>query len=218
MVTKSTVKSGRGRTKLAEKTKPAVTPVRRLGRPRDADIDRALLDATLSELAELGFSRMSVEGVAARCGIGKPSIYRRYPDKTALAIAALADLVAHENPPMTGDLVSDLCRELEAADANLKRCGSVPLLGTLLAELDRQPRLIEVYRERLLQPRAERIIARLTEAKISKQIAADADVQLASLLMLGFLSASYISSSSVAASRLRAAVELVVDGLRTVRG
>lgn len=205
-------------TRATRAAKAAVSPQpaeRRLGRPRDSDIDRALLDATLSELAALGFSRMSVEGVAARCGVGKPSIYRRYADKTALAIAALADLAAHDDPQATGDLVTDLTRQLEAADANLKRCGSVPLLGTLLAELDRQPKLIETYRRQLLQPRSEKLVALLAQARDSRLIAPDANLETASLMLLGFLSASYIASTTVNRARLRVAVELIVAGLRS---
>jgi AcrR family transcriptional regulator len=203
----------------AARRKPASAPAkeapRRLGRPRDPEVDRALLDATLLELAEHGFTGMSVEGVAARCGIGKTAIYRRYEDKAALAIAALAELAAKGEPPRTGDLVADLTRQLEAADANLQRCGSVPLLGTLLAELERHPELIEVYRERLLEPRTAKLTAILKNAQSRGEVAADADLRAASLLLVGFLSASYIAASrSIDRARLRAAVELVVAGLK----
>ena len=61
-----------------------------MARPRDEGIDQAITSATLSLLTEHGFARMSVEGVAAAAGVGKPAIYRRFPDKAALVAAVIA--------------------------------------------------------------------------------------------------------------------------------
>lgn len=195
------------------KEKSAAPSAPRPGRPRNPDVDRALLDATLLELAENGFSGMSLEGVAARSGIGKTAIYRRYAGKVELVVATLAELAAKVDTPTTGDLVLDLTRQLEAAYSNLELCGGAPLLGTLLAECERHPELIGVYRQRLFEPRAAKLLAILSEAQARGEINKRADLRTTSLLLLGFLSGSYISAQGVDRVNLRKAVEQVVAGL-----
>ena len=59
------------------------------GRPRDARHDQAILAATLEILQEQGYGGLTIEGVAARAGVGRPTIYRRWPSKPALVVAAL---------------------------------------------------------------------------------------------------------------------------------
>ncbi|MEP6625778.1 MAG: TetR/AcrR family transcriptional regulator [Acidimicrobiia bacterium] len=60
----------------------------RAGRPRSAACDAAILDAAAELLGEVGYDALSIEGVAARAGVGKTTIYRRYPTKVELVIAA----------------------------------------------------------------------------------------------------------------------------------
>jgi AcrR family transcriptional regulator len=81
-------------------------PARRSARAR-----RAILTATADLLAELGYTRLSVEAVAARAGVGKQTIYRWWPDKAALVVDAYLDLVQASGDlvlPDTGDLAADL--------------------------------------------------------------------------------------------------------------
>lgn len=59
------------------------------GRPRDAGRDLAILTATLDLLTELGYDQLSIEAVAARAGVTRPTVYRRYPGKAALVAAAV---------------------------------------------------------------------------------------------------------------------------------
>lgn len=78
------------------------------GRPRDGSVDIAVLVATQDLLLEHGFDRVSIDAVAARAGVAKATVYRRWPGKTALVVAAVADL-AHVPPvPDTGSLRDDL--------------------------------------------------------------------------------------------------------------
>lgn len=81
---------------------------RSLGRPRDPLLDRAILEASLAELRDMGFGRFSVDSVAARAGVGKAAIYRRWPNKEALVLAAAETLVADVPTPDTGSVQSDL--------------------------------------------------------------------------------------------------------------
>jgi AcrR family transcriptional regulator len=81
---------------------------RRPGRPRDARADEAIIDATLQLLGQGGIVGVSIEAVAATAGVGKATIYRRWPSKEALVLHAM--LLGAEQPavPDTGSLRDDL--------------------------------------------------------------------------------------------------------------
>ena len=91
-----------------------------VGRPRDASIDDAVLDATLHRLARDGFAGLSLASVAAEAGTSRPAIYRRWPDKESLVVDAIARLaqvdpvghgrslcVGQRRPPLD-ELIGDL--------------------------------------------------------------------------------------------------------------
>ncbi|HSS10967.1 MAG TPA: helix-turn-helix domain-containing protein, partial [Acidimicrobiales bacterium] len=65
----------------------------KVGRPRDPHVDKAILSAALDLLIEDGFPRLSIEGVAARAGVGKAAIYRRWDSKTSLVVDAINERV-----------------------------------------------------------------------------------------------------------------------------
>src|SRR5436189_5026884 len=84
------------------------------GRPRDPGRDVLILEATASMLVQKGYEQLSVEAVAAAAGVGKTTIYRRFPDKAALVSAAVEARAASAPPrPRTGDLRSVLLELVE---------------------------------------------------------------------------------------------------------
>lgn len=85
----------------------APTPARR-GRPRDARCDAAILRATLEMLGEGGAGNLSIDGVAARAGVGKATIYRRWSSKEALLLEALSTDTNAMASPDSGTLRGDL--------------------------------------------------------------------------------------------------------------
>jgi AcrR family transcriptional regulator len=87
----------------------------RRGRPRDPEVDEAILAAALDLLAEAGFARLTMEQVAARAGAGKASVYLRWPNKVAL----VAEAIQHRSGvvpdvPDTGSLREDMLVFLRA--------------------------------------------------------------------------------------------------------
>jgi AcrR family transcriptional regulator len=97
----------------------AEQPVRPIGRPRDITRELALLSATAEVLAEVGYDRLTMDAVAARAKSSKATIYRRWPDKTALVVETIRHI---ENQvtrwPNTGSLRGDLLAVLgDIADA-----------------------------------------------------------------------------------------------------
>jgi AcrR family transcriptional regulator len=91
-----------------EATTVAFGTTRRPGRPRDPQADEAIISAIVDVLAEQGFSGFTVEEVAARAGVGKATIYRRWSTKEELVLAAAERVMVHVEPPDTGSLRDDL--------------------------------------------------------------------------------------------------------------
>ena len=85
-----------------------VRPTRRPGRPRDARCDHAILQATLDMLVEGGAANLSIDGVAARAGVGKATIYRRWSSREALLLEAIGSDTTMMDMPDTGSLRTDL--------------------------------------------------------------------------------------------------------------
>jgi len=115
--------------------------------------DGAILDATRELLAEVGVRGLTVDGVAARSGVGKASIYRRYSGKEELALAILLDWIEEVRFP--GDL-GDTRKELTRfADTAVELLGSATggVVHAMVSEFAANPRLADVYRERVVEPR-----------------------------------------------------------------
>ncbi|MGH9186161.1 MAG: TetR/AcrR family transcriptional regulator [Acidimicrobiales bacterium] len=111
--------------------------VRRPGRPRDAGTERVILDAAVAILGEVGFAGLTVDAVAARAGVGKATIYRRWPSKEALLMAVAALTAESQVVPDTGSLREDLIgllRHLAEMSADpIKRC----VMPAMMAEAQR---------------------------------------------------------------------------------
>jgi AcrR family transcriptional regulator len=117
-----------------------------MGRPRDSRRDLAILDATLSLLAEVGYEQLSMEAVAGRSGAAKTTIYRRYRDKAALVAAA----VEHRSPatppqPAGRSLREDLLFLVTWLARSIAE-QEVGLLGALFAGMRNDARLAQEMR------------------------------------------------------------------------
>src|SRR5205823_14089031 len=114
-------------------------------RDRIPAADRSFPDATFELLASEAFDRLTVEGVAAHAGVGKATIYRRWPSKLALVLAAVGKLSAHPLPELTtghtrDDLVSLLRHIIEALTGTI----AGRILPGLVAESARRRELLGV--------------------------------------------------------------------------
>jgi len=86
----------------------AEAPARGRGRPRSEEAHRAILAAVVELLPEQGLSGLTIEAVAARAGVGKTTIYRRWKTKNELVVAAIEQLRPPGSAPDTGSLMGDL--------------------------------------------------------------------------------------------------------------
>lgn len=102
-----------------------------LGRPRDPGANDAILTATIDLISEVGTPRLTIAAVAARAGVSKGTIYRRWPSLTALVMAAVQKLPVLEPWP-AGDSVAD---DLRLLLRSLVAALSGSMLGKVLAHL-----------------------------------------------------------------------------------
>lgn len=127
-------------------------PARGRGRPRSAEAEQAILDATLRMLGTHGVAGMTIEGVAADAGVGKTTIYRRWPTKTALILAAISDLVPPGDPPDTGSMAGDMAAVAETQRRRLAGSGLAGIVPRVLAESMSDPELHREFVERVVNP------------------------------------------------------------------
>jgi AcrR family transcriptional regulator len=133
-----------------------VAAARPPGRPRSAEVDQAILEAAVELFAEGGLDGLTVEGVAARANVGKATIYRRYPCKVDLVIAATRSFAidGSDAPPDTGTTRGDL-RAL--VDWLIRMLATTPLgraMPMMVADHARVPELAEAHRAIVAEKRA----------------------------------------------------------------
>jgi AcrR family transcriptional regulator len=164
---------------------PGVHPARRPGRPRSEHAEQALLDATIEAIGDCGIDGVRCEDVAARAGVGKATLYRRWPGKEDLLIAAFAALKRPIPEPRGESIRDDLIAMLEvvAADADDPRYAQHYAL--LHAEGERYPRLVALYKERVVEPRLEAMRAVLRRGVANGELRPDLDIEVAVLALTG---------------------------------
>src|SRR6266568_3388212 len=165
-------------------------PAKGPGRPRSERAHEAILEATLDLLLEEGFTRMSIEAVAGRAGVGKATIYRRWPSKADLVVEAVACM--KEQPfvdPDSGGVREDL------------------------VYLARQ-----AFRRHIVEPR-RRIAADVLRRGVERgEIRADIDIELALDVLMGFVSYRHMISAgrpSYDRAGMEGVIDLLLDGIAT---
>jgi AcrR family transcriptional regulator len=159
--------------------------VRRPGRPRSERAEQAILDATIEAVAENGIDGVHCEDVAARAGVGKATLYRRWPGKEDLLIAAFAAMKRPMPEPRGESVRDDLIALLSviAADADDPRYAQQYAL--LHGAGERYPRLVARYREKVVEPRRELVRSVLRRGIETGELRSGIDVEVAMLLLTG---------------------------------
>ncbi len=163
----------------------AVTGHRRPGRPRSAQADRAIMDATLSLFAESGAAGLCIEKVAARAGVGKATIYRRWPGKEDLLLHAITSLKAPLPEPRGRSVREDLRMLLEAICEQFADPCQAREFALLLGEGAKYPRLMTRYTETVIEPRREVIRNVLRRGTVTGELRCDADIEVALYMLTG---------------------------------
>ncbi|GLF94725.1 TetR/AcrR family transcriptional regulator [Streptomyces yaizuensis] len=116
-------------------------PNARIGRPRSAEADRAILAATRAALVELGWSKLTMGDVATRAGVAKTTLYRRWAGKSELVVDAVAVLFDELELPDLGSLVADVEAMVLRFAALLERPETRTAMMAVVAEATRDEAL-----------------------------------------------------------------------------
>jgi AcrR family transcriptional regulator len=163
---------------------------RRPGARKDPEADRLILEATHRLLREQGYDRLTMDAVARAAGVARTTVYRRYKDKADLVSAAIETLRTPVKRPATGDARRDLIAHLDSVRRNY----GVSLAGTLLMEEPYNPRLLDLFRERMVTPQ-RRIVAETIQEGIDRgQIRPEVNVEGVLDLLLGAFFAAVFAS------------------------
>jgi AcrR family transcriptional regulator len=120
---------------------------RRPGRPRDPQADAAILQATVEVLCEHGFGAFTVDAVAAHAGVGKATIYRRWPSREALVLDAAATLVPQPDVPDTGSVRDDLIALMSGSFEDAASASKQQLMAAVTAEAVVNPEMKRLLRD-----------------------------------------------------------------------
>ncbi|MGH8877754.1 MAG: TetR/AcrR family transcriptional regulator [Stackebrandtia sp.] len=152
---------------------PAARPK---GRPRSTAAGEAITEATLDLIAESGsIESLSIEAIAARAGVGKATVYRRWPNKEALIVDAIGTMKG-EIPDLAGETVRD---DLLAIARTIKRSGDTregKVLPCLVLELKRNPELAREH-DAAMRSRREVINAIFRRGVTTGELRGDIDVE-----------------------------------------
>ncbi len=194
--------------------RPAPTAGRRSQSSR-----RAILMAALDLVGEVGYAKLSIEGIAARAGVGKQTIYRWWPSKGAVLFDAFLanseDATGDPSLPDTGDLAADLRLVLRATVDEFNDPRFDEPMRALATEIPRDPRLAEAYAERVDGPMTELKKVRLRSAQAAGDLREDLDLDVAIELIWGPLRIRWLDRSGpLTHAYVDTVIDMALHGLR----
>jgi len=192
------------------------TPARRgPGRPRNAAHDEAIVKAVRDLLRASGYGALTIDGVAARAGVGRPTVYRRWPSKAALVIGALSELAPEQPSPDTGSLREDLVairrRQMELLSSPEGR----RVLPGLAADVAEDAELHRCFYDQYVAPWRAAVEEAIGRAVARGEISDNADARLVAEVLTGPMFFRVLfAGEPVTDGALESAVDLVVAGLQ----
>lgn len=161
------------------------------GRPRDAATDLAILRAALALFIDRGVEGTSMEQIAKRAGVGKPTIYRRWSSKEEVIAAAMETLVAEEVGWAASEVIETQSpyalveAAIDGAAAMAATAEYRALVARVFGSAVSHPELMARYWERYILPRRQLAARLLERVRQEGTVAADADVEVTIDMMVG---------------------------------
>jgi AcrR family transcriptional regulator len=186
---------------------------RPIGRPREQRADRAILDAALALMAAQGVRDLRMDAVAARAGVGKATIYRRYRSNEELVTAVVDALVSEIAVPDTGSTRADLLALMRGAVEVYGRSVEAGLMPSLVEAMSRDAELARAVRDGLLARRRAALRTVLERGVERGDLRADLDFELALDVLGGPLFYRLLVTGGPIDERLAdGVVELILHG------
>jgi len=157
-------------------------------RRRGAARTEELLRVTLDLAAESGYAGLSIEAVSRRAGVGKHTIYRRWPSKAALLLDALNHVWTSDLDYCdTGDIRGDLPEQFIRSGSALSQPPIGPIYRAVIAEAQADSALRATLHERFLATVERSTLDRITRAQGTGELVADANLEFAAEVLCGTL-------------------------------
>lgn len=187
----------------------------RLGRPRSEQVEQAIIDATIALLAEHGYLGLSIEAIAAQAGVAKTTVYRRWPGKDELILAALSRLKGPLATPAGEDVRADLLYLLDHVRAQWTNGVHGRLMHQLSADGWDRPQQYREFRERLIAPRTRVMLDVLQRGIDEGLIHEGTDLRAVhEMLVSPILAAAFTHQELPSHDRLAFYLDTVLAGLR----
>ncbi|MEU5938027.1 TetR/AcrR family transcriptional regulator [Micromonospora sp. NPDC047548] len=146
--------------------------------------DEAIIEATLDLLAEGStVEALSIEAIATRAGVGKATIYRRWPGKDALLLDALRRLKGIVPQPTGHSVRDDLVLLVGAVGHNIDP-RAAKIMPCLVPEVNRSPDHFQLY-QNIIEPRRQLMREVLRRGIRTGELRADLDVEVTMALLTG---------------------------------
>lgn len=186
------------------------------GRPRDEAADAAILEAAIDELADKGFHAASIEGIAARAGVAKTTIYRRWPGSDGLFLDALRSRFHSDNPePPDGSVRDQLLALLEGMRRNWSDPRYAAIMRRVAADGTNKPEVYRHCRDQLIAPHIAALHRVLRRGQDEGLIRDDVDVEFARTLFTSpIIAAAMTLRPRVTRHQVEVIVDTVLAGLR----
>lgn len=149
------------------------------GRPRNQDVHQAILKAALQLVSAHGFRDITVDQIAARAGVGKMSLYRRWPNKAAVVMDAFLELVGPRTDFPQGARALDSLQQQMRLQAQFFRSRYGRLIRSLLAEAQSDSELAQAFRDGWITPRRQGVMNVLQRAISEGDLRAAIDLETA---------------------------------------
>ena len=191
------------------------TAVRGPGRPRSESIDAAIMTATVDELIERGFLAASMESIAARAGVAKTTLYRRWPNTVELTIAAMSTFESEDGDPPAGAARDQLVWLITQMSRKWGDPRYAAMMRRVAADGSVQPERYHAARQRLISPHIARMNAVLRRAQREGVIRSDVDLEwLRQLLVSPIMAAALTLRERVPVAEIERTVDTVLKGLQ----
>jgi AcrR family transcriptional regulator len=197
-----------------EETAVETAPAHRApGRPRSAQADQAIIDAIVDLLVDRGYREVTIEAVAARAGVAKTTIYRRWPSKAEMVVEAISACKKD-------------CLDVESCTGKTIACSLVGMLSMLscsrvariltglTVEMAHNEELAVAVREGLLKPNREVVLAMLQRGIDTGEFRPDVNLEVVADLLVGpTFFRILVSGAEVTPELASDTVDLVLRGI-----
>ncbi|HEX2286998.1 MAG TPA: TetR/AcrR family transcriptional regulator [Mycobacterium sp.] len=186
-----------------------------VGRPRDNEIDAAVLVAARELLAEIGYAQVTMDATAARAGTSKAAIYRRFKSKAELLFAAAVHGSEMASPVDTGSLRGDLLALGRQIRADMSTPAAREVAPQVIAEISRSPEVSQRLRSVFVAGERDQIDEILTRAVHRGELPQMPDVGTVHRLLGGALFFTImVIDEEIDDAELGRVVDVLTDGLR----